>query len=268
MAKGLAGVCLGALAIGLVFGTSTGVPPLFDEAKLDAEEVGYNREISAWVQATEKNTKTLYLSIQDYKKHSSIFENDKANEAIKAAGAAILELKKIAKEHLAALEKTLPPQSMSTVHTQYQVLLAACVTEAPAERPDQILAFEKPCLDLLTATQHFREQLANKPPAATVSAPINIVFHPVDLPFAIKADADGNVHVFQTEFSVSTPAGDFSLSQANSTGVKKLIIKSSGKERYFSLENKPFNIFVPSKYGVSVSYDSNVLVIEVVSNQH
>jgi hypothetical protein len=251
------------------FAPLTGGPPRFDEARLDAEEAGFNREMSVWIQVAEKNAKIIYNAINDYKKYVNIFEKTESEKSINNAHSAIIELKAIAKEKLARFERTLPPPSMATIHAQSTILLAGCASDAYSGRPNQVLDFERNCLELLNATRLFRERVASRPAATSTQTPINIVFRPLNGPIEIGIDTNSKIlFSFSTEVSVSTPAGDFSLSQANPSGVKKMIIRSNMKERYFSLEQKPFNVFIPTDYGVSVSSDGDVLIIDVVSRKN
>ncbi len=79
------------------------------------------------------------------------------------------------------------------------------------------------------------------------------------LPVAV--DSEG---VFTIKQTISTPVGNVTVAHANSTGVKLLVIRADGKERYFSLQ-KEFEVFIPSDYGVRVSGDGkDKLTIEVV----
>jgi hypothetical protein len=66
------------------------------------------------------------------------------------------------------------------------------------------------------------------------------------------------------DLSIPTPIGDVSYERIESKGVRRLIVRSDGMSRHFMLD-RPFSLFVPSDYGVSVSNpEVDTLLIEVV----
>jgi hypothetical protein len=259
----------------------------FDETKLDAEETGYYQEMAYHIRECEGYTKRLYDSLQDYQKYASTHEDDKANDSLLTAANTCDVMQRStfpdiemhpARIDEKKLKKILPPDSMADMHYSlinvYNTINEEAWNLGPYPRKAKRLFLEREgrkdrLLAFLNAVHKIRKDLRERPVAKRTTNrtnPVNLIFHPRYTPLSIGVNTDGEAS-FSAELSISTPVGDFSISEANatSTGVNKMIIRSNGKERYFNLENRPIKVFIPPNYGVMMSSDDGVLYVDVRS---
>jgi hypothetical protein len=90
---------------------------------------------------------------------------------------------------------------------------------------------------------------------------LRLTYEPPLLPVSYNL-VDGSFTVKQ---SIATPFGSLTMGYTNTSGAKLLVIRSNGRERYFSLD-QPFEVFVPATHGVMVRSDGGgTIVLEVIA---
>lgn len=236
----------------LLVGCDTGIT--IDKSKLDAEENGYTNEFGHVIQKASGAAHSLYAALFDLLKFQDLQDAPGMARAQVTIAAGLDTLKSLSDNSLARLENTLPPTAMTSLHERLAVLLH--------EAPDTADPFHlrDSCLQFYLATKAFHDSLVTRPPAEVSRSPINLVYKPPLVPITI-----GLTPSFTVGLSIATPIGSFDLSHSNSSGIRRLAIVSGGKTRYFSLD-RPFNVFVPTDYGINVSYQgAESLTITVVS---
>lgn len=108
----------------------------------------------------------------------------------------------------------------------------------------------------------FLSTLEARTPLPVNGDELGLVYKPPGSPVGVGVTESGKFSI-EISPSVNTPIGSFSPRVKEAKGVKKLIIRSDGKERYFKLD-RPFKLFLPTDYGVEVSGDgSDSMTIEV-----
>ena len=116
-------------------------------------------------------------------------------------------------------------------------------------------AFVKQANDRPSKASHF----SNSPA-------VSVTFQPIGTPVSLSASSQGTFSVSMSG-SLPTPIGTFSVSASDSTGSSmhptRLVILAFRHRRILMMD-RPFSVYVPSKYGVSVSNDGHQLTLNVL----
>lgn len=108
----------------------------------------------------------------------------------------------------------------------------------------------------------FYAQADNRPPQKNTGDELVLTYQPPVLPLEVSYARNSGFSI-EASPNISTPIGDFGTQVKEGKGVKKLIIKSEGKERHFKLD-RPFKFTIPAEYGIDVSGDgAGTMTIEV-----
>ncbi|MDJ0836307.1 MAG: hypothetical protein QNK37_07290 [Acidobacteriota bacterium] len=153
-------------------------------------------------------------------------------------------------------QSTLPPSSLSDLYSA-KLELFEYIANFDAHKDFNALSeksakyYKIKSLWLKSVTQ--REAVNNK------NVNIKLSFQPKGLPLSIYSESGFSIGVTAT-----TPIGNFTAGYSSEVAVELLVVKSRGKNRYFAL-SQPFELFVPSNFGISVSNGrKGTLTIEVL----
>jgi hypothetical protein len=114
----------------------------------------------------------------------------------------------------------------------------------------QVIASEAPLL--CRAFETFAQRLRSRPPTPTYGGG-DLRFRPRGTSVEVSASREGfAVEIVPSRPTLPTPIGDFSLGYRAARGVRLLTIVGEGGVRQFRLD-RPFRVFVPASYGVTVS---------------
>jgi hypothetical protein len=115
----------------------------------------------------------------------------------------------------------------------------------------------------------FLDTVSHRQPAnvTTSSSPtLAVSFQPTGSNLSLSLNSKGSFSVSVSD-SISTPLGAVTLSASDSTASSarptRLIINASGRRRVF-LMDRPFKVFIPSEYGVSMANDGQQLTLDIL----
>ncbi len=242
-------------AISLCACNAASGPP---KSKYDAEELGYVTQF-ANVGLSDR-CKALIANAYDQDKYRGLNDERGLAGAQTAYGAHMDALRAIAKGHIRRLEIALPPDSLRELHDARLRFLAFALAAADSSTSTEAQQFFEQCKSYHEVSDRIIRSIAARTESYPTQGTLKLSYQPPFIP-SLTFHHDGS---FTVKSNISTPIGDFSLGYTNTTGAKLLIIRSEGRERYFSLA-RPFELYLPATHGINVSGDGNTtLTIEVV----
>ena len=148
------------------------------------------------------------------------------------------------------LDLTLPPKEFTDIHNQTLNLFKNIYNSS------QTIKYSS-CIEFYKTISILDKKLENRKELHKIADKITLTYQPPIIPLSINSEKDLNFNI-----SFKSPIGNFSLARSSDEGIKKLIIISQNKRRYFSLD-RPFEFYIPKNNGVSVSLQDEVLTINV-----
>lgn len=229
-----------------------------DVSRLDAEEAGYVQNFSS-KPLVSAQCRAIVESVNDWRKYHTLQDNAAMQQMVNAMHSQIQDLRKVAEELLPKHAVALPPPSFAELHQKRIAFLEFMKGVGINPASEVLNQINDKCLAFYLFAKGVDERIQARAPQKPPGGTIKLSYQPPILP--VSVDSEG---VFTVKQTISTPVGNVTVAHTNSTGVKLLIIRADGKERYFSLQ-KEFEVFIPSDYGVRVSGDGkDTLTIEVV----
>lgn len=195
---------------------------------------------------------------------------------------------------LQQLNATAPPEAFRTVHDNLvglvdtQVRLDATVAEQRElagqfwrwigrsdEKAQLVAALARDSFELQTSREialfqaraaiaDLNEVIAERSPSTVYAASERqLVFRPKGTGVEVSVGKDGAFSVDNLPLTLPTPVGDISTKVVQNGGVRRLVIRSGGKQRLLKMD-RPFRLFVPARYGFDVvSENQDVLILYV-----
>ena len=227
-------------------------------SRLDAEETGYLTALSS--ASASSTCRGIVENINDWRKYNTLNDDRKKSKSLTNLNSGIRNLTLKAKNNLQKVKKSLPPHSLSDIHSKRISLFNYMVGVGENISSDNYVKIEKMCLDYYKMNKQWESVISSRKPKKNTEKTLKLSYQPGIIPIAYNT-----ISGFIIQQSFTAPFGKITASYANAGGAKLLVIRSNGVERYFSL-GIPFEVFVPSNYGVTVSGDGKgKLVINVVN---
>ncbi len=227
----------------------------YADSKLDAEESGYDRRFRDVHTSVSNIARELVDSISDETKYKKLGDSEKRKEEEK-----ILEAKRTAifveaVKSLMELKKTIPPAAMAQRHERLITLLSrfgvgSCEDEA---------------IEFLRAATSFNDAVERRSPRELRDGELSVSYQPPRSPISVGVGIESGD--FSVSVGASTPYGNFSVSASGSSHIKLLVIRSFGKQRFFSLD-RSFKVLTPPGYGVEISMPDggDTMVVSVMAD--
>ena len=181
----------------------------------------------------------------------------------------------------AQFETLLPPSGLEDLHGALVATLAAqmqlaqdypaqVILELGSKLPGIDSSLNSHAQDACNKHNAFLQAVKLRPPASIPSSPspvLSVSFQPIGSPLSVGVNSTGSLSVSASQ-SIATPVGVVTLttseSTASPTSPRRLVVQAGGHWRVLLID-RPFQVFIPSKYGVSVASDGQQLTINVLS---
>jgi hypothetical protein len=169
------------------------------------------------------------------------------------------------------MQKLLPPLDLAPIHAailqSIDAQLSLKDTNSKLTGDQRSEALGKAAKSVCTQYSAFRESVAKRQIDPKTSPPsFAISFRPMGTPTSFALNSKGQFSVDITN-SIDTPLGTIAFSASGSTATpqkpKRVVIRSLEYERVLLLD-RPFEIFVPARYGVRVSNTDTDLILYVL----
>jgi hypothetical protein len=224
----------------------------------DAEEIAYLRYLDS--ARVSHHCRAVLENSYDQQKYSAVRDPRKLSDTQRSMAQLIAAIRNVAKNNLSRVEVALPPESLRESYVVRLEFLRYAHGIPDAPKPDQVDELVERCrklyLNAISTLQWFTTRNAQYPTRGT----LRLTYEPPLIPITYDLLSGS----FTVKKSLSTPLGSLTAGYTNTSGAKLLIIRSDGRERYFSLD-QPFEVFLPASHGVAVKSDANgTIVLEVL----
>jgi hypothetical protein len=179
-------------------------------------------------------------------------------------------------------ETLLPPSGLEGLHGALVATLVAQMQlaqdypaqvslELGSKLPQIDSSLSSHAQDACSKYNAFLEAVKLRPPASILapspSPTLSVSFQPIGSPLSVGVSSTGSLSVSASQ-SIATPVGTVTLTTSESTASpaspRRLVVQAGGHWRVLLID-RPFQVFIPSKYGVSVASDGQQLTITVLS---
>jgi hypothetical protein len=155
----------------------------------------------------------------------------------------------------ADMESILPPEFYEKNHQQCLLVIQALIDN---DKPKAKRLGEQQ----IDGGEARTKELLARPVVKRDGSPMKFVYTPPLIPIG-QIEFDSNGFNVAAGDSINTPVGSFGMAQSQQKGVTRLVIRANGKQRMFKVD-RPFQVFVPTDYGVDISGDGErKLIIDV-----
>ncbi len=229
----------------------------YSDSKLDAEESGYDTRYRGIHTSVSNLAHALVDSMSDEVKYRKLGDNDKRVAATATRKDKREELIAEGRRSLKDLKSTIPPESMARRHQRLIELLAELDTSD---------GIEQYAIDYLEAGKAFNDAVEKRSARELRSGELNVSYQPPRSPISVGVGLESGE--FTVSVGVNTPIGNFSVSASGSSTVKLLVIRSFGKQRFFSLD-RSFKVLTPPGFGVQISVpdSGDTLVVDIQAGE-
>ena len=241
------------LAIATLIGAALSNNSTTDDPKFTAEEAGYVGAFKALYMQASTDLKSIIELRYLLEGAIAISDDAKIASAKQGLETALKDIASLKQSYLPKILNTLPPESLTANHEIMKKILLS--DDISKNTKFEVENFNS---ELQSARQFFTDTV-DKRDNVTSSGEYSFTYSPILLPIGISSKG------FFIKQSFETPIGSFTIAHSNSqaTGIKNMIIVSNGQLRLFRI-NRPFRVFVPSSYGVSLeSKDSETMIVVV-----